>query len=126
MIFRREIDVVQAPVSLLAYIGDSVMSLYYKLEYIDLMKPSEIEKKVRRIVSRKGQAGILDAIWNDLSEDERSVVKREMNSKSATRHGNDPLYRKSTGLEALIGYLYLTGRHERLKEILEYYSKLED
>ncbi len=119
MIFRKEIDIVQAPVSLLAYIGDSVMSLYYKLKYVDLMKPSEIEKMVRKVVSRKGQAGILDVIWNELSEDEKSVVKRAMNSKSATRHGNDPLYRKSTGLEALVGYLYLTGRHERLKEILD-------
>ncbi len=126
MIFKKEIDVVQAPVSLLAYIGDSVMSLYYKLEYIGLMKPSEIEKRVRKIVSRKGQADILDAIWDDLSEDEKSVVKRAMNSKSATRHGNDPLYRKSTGLEALVGYLYLTERYERLKEILEYSKKAKD
>ena len=124
MIFNREVDVIQAPVSLLAYIGDSVMSLYYKLEYICLMKPSEIEKKVKKIVSRKGQAHILDSIWNDLSEDEKSVVKRAMNSRSATRHGNDPLYRKSTGLEALIGYLYLTKRDERLKEILKFSTKM--
>ncbi len=124
MIFRREIQIIQAPVSLLAYIGDSVMSLYYKLEYIDLMRPSEIEKRVRKIVSRKGQANILDAIWNKLTEEEKSVVKRAMNSKSATRHGNDPLYRKSTGLEALVGYLYLTGRDERLKEILNLSAKM--
>ncbi len=125
MIFRREIQIIQAPVSLLAYIGDSVMSLYYKLEYIDLMRPSEIEKRVRKIVSRKGQADILDAVWSKLTEEEKSVVKRAMNSKSATRHGNDPLYRKSTGLEALIGYLYLTGKDERLKEILNFSASID-
>jgi ribonuclease-3 family protein len=114
-----EIDIFQVPVSLLAYIGDAVMSLYFKTKYLKLMKPSEVERKVKEIVSRKGQAEILDAIWDKLNEEEKAVIKRAMNSKGAKRYGNDPLYRKSTGLEALIGYLYVSRSEDRLKEILE-------
>ena len=114
-----DVDLNQAPVSLLAYLGDAVMSLYYKTKLSILMKPSRIEPQVRKIVSKEGQAEMLDRLWNDLTDEEMNVVKRAMNSRSAKRHGNDPLYRKSTGLEALIGYLYLSGREDRIKELLE-------
>ncbi len=121
MIFEeKDVDIHQAPISLFAYIGDAVMSLYYKLKLAHLMKPSRIEKEVRKIISREGQAELLDKIWNVLTEDERALAKRAMNSKSATKHGNDPLYRKSTGLEALVGYLYLAKKDSRLKEILDF------
>ncbi len=114
-----DVDLNQVPVSLLAYIGDAVMSLYYKTKLSVLMKPSRIENEVRKIVSKEGQAEMLDRLWNFLTDEELSVVRRGMNSRSAKRHGNDLLYRKSTGLEALIGYLYLSGKEDRIKEILE-------
>jgi len=114
-----KVDPLQLPISSLAYIGDGVMNLHFRLRFLNLYKPSEIEKVVRRFVSKEGQARALDALWKKLSDDERNVAKRGMNSRSATRHGNDPLYRKSTGLEALIGYLYVTGRERRLREIFD-------
>lgn len=116
-----ELDLRELPSSLLAYIGDEVMSLCMKLRFIKLLKPSRIEKEVRKRISREGQAAILDEIFPLLTEEEKEVVKRAMNSKIATRHGNDPLYRKSTGLEALIGYLYLKGDEGRIIELLSHY-----
>ena len=108
----------EVPISLLAYIGDEVMSLYVKVHFAHLIKPSAIEREVRKRVSKKGQAELLERVKDLLNEEEMSVVKRAMNSKAATRHGNDPLYRRSTGLEALIGYLYIKGDVEKLEKIL--------
>ena len=117
-IWSVKTDIREVPVSTLAYIGDAVIELYYRLRYLEDLKTSKLAEKVRKRVSRSGQAGLLDSIWNDLSEEEKEIVKRGMNSRSATRYGNDPDYRKSTGIEALIGYLYLNNRIERIDSIL--------
>ncbi len=114
-----DIDLKQVPVSLLAYIGDEVMSFYLKLKFLKLLKPGEVEKKVREYVSKIGQSKLLEKVEKLLTDEEKAIVKRAMNSRSATRHGNDRDYRRSTGFEALIGYLYLKGDTSRLKKILE-------
>ncbi len=114
-----KVDLRSVPVQLLSYIGDGIMNLHFRMRFADLMNVSKIENVVRKIVSKEGQATILDAIWKDLKEDEISVVKRAMNGRFAKRHGNDPAYRKSTGLEALVGYLYIKGDFERLEWIFE-------
>lgn len=113
-----EIDLKELPVTYFAYIGDAVISLYSKLKYINLKKPSEIEKNIKSMVSKSGQSKNLERIMFYLTDEEKAIVKRAMNSKAATRHGNDRDYRNSTGLEALIGYLFLKKDFERLKKIL--------
>ncbi len=112
------LDLREVPTSTLAYIGDAVIELYYRLEYISSMRTSDLAEKVRRSVSKFGQTELLDGIWNHLSDEEKEIAKRGMNSRSASRHGNDPLYRKSTGLETLIGYLFLKGDADRIDAIL--------
>ena len=52
-------------------------------------------------------------------EKEKDIYKRGFNSKNAKKRGNDLNYRKSTGLETLIGYLYISKNFERLKYILD-------
>ena len=113
-----DVDLKEYPITYFAYIGDAVLSLYSKLRYIELKKPSEIEKRIKGMVSRSGQSKNLNKILSILTEDEKAIVKRAMNSKAATRHGNDRDYRNSTGFEALIGYLFLKKDFERLKKIL--------
>jgi len=113
-----DVDLKEYPITYFAYIGDAVLSLYSKLRYIELKKPSEIEKRIKGMVSRSGQSKKLNKILSILTEDEKAIVKRAMNSKAATRHGNDRDYRNSTGFEALIGYLFLKKDFERLKKIL--------
>lgn len=106
------------PISTLAYVGDAVMELFFRVEFLNEKKVSAIHEKVKENTSKHGQARILDVIWEILSDEEKGIVKRGMNSETAKKHGNDLLYRKSTGLEALIGYLYLKGDLRRIEELL--------
>lgn len=113
-----KLDIKRVPVATLAYLGDSIIELFYRIHYLGSYKVGVISSKVKNVTSRNGQAKLLEEVWENLSEEEREVVKRGMNSKSAKRYGNDPLYRKSTGFETLIGYLYLSGRKRRIMDIL--------
>ncbi|WP_241240561.1 ribonuclease III domain-containing protein [Thermotoga sp. Ku-13t] len=112
------IDPASLPIATLAYVGDAVQSFFAKIKFLSDLNVTQIHKKVARLVSRESQARCLEQILSQLSERELSVVKRALNSKCAKRHGNDADYRKSTALEALIGYLYLIGDRQKLMEIL--------
>lgn len=112
------LKVLQLPISTIAYIGDAVYSLYCRVRYLDLTRVDRIHKKVNQIVSREGQARSLDKLMNSLNELELSLVKRAANSKAAKKHGNDPLYRKSTAFETLVGFLYLSREYDRLGELI--------
>ena len=107
----------------LAYIGDAVQSLYERERLVlsHDFKPDILHKQVSDAVNAGAQAQIADKIFLRLSEDERGIFLRGRNAtvqhKSKNQSGSN--YRKATGLEALIGYLYLTGDDARLKQILE-------
>lgn len=113
------LDVSQIPISTMAYIGDAIYSLYCKVKSLKLMKVKAIHKEVNKIISREGQARSSDRLVELLSAEEFSLVKRALNSRAAKKYGNDIFYRKSTALEALIGYLYLKGNKERLIDLLK-------
>ncbi|KUK21392.1 MAG: mini-ribonuclease [Pseudothermotoga sp.] len=113
------LDVSQIPISTMAYIGDAIYSLYCKVKSLKLMKVKAIHKEVNKIISREGQARSFDRLVELLSAEEFSLVKRALNSRAAKKYGNDIFYRKSTALEALIGYLYLKGNKERLIDLLK-------
>lgn len=106
---------------ILAYIGDAVYSLYVREHVIACaMKVQVVHNLVTPIISAKGQAHSWEAIEEMLTEDELLVTKRARNSnvhvpKSATVQE----YRRSTALEALFGYLYLTNQKERLQKMLQ-------
>lgn len=102
----------------LAYIGDAVFNLYAKLHILIDTKVTELHKRANRYVSREGQSKILKGIIPLLNEKERQIVRRGINSKGAKKHGNDLLYKESTGFEALVGYLYLVDK-ERLSYLLK-------
>lgn len=107
----------------LAYMGDAVYEQYIR-EHI-LSKGSADVNKLHRIstmyVSAPAQAKIIKSLFDDLSEEEQKLVKRARNRKYHTKAKNaDPVtYKWATALEALIGYLYLSGDMQRLTEICE-------
>lgn len=109
----------------LAYMGDAVMEIYvrYRLLSLGQVKPNKLHKKSTQYVSAKAQAKILNHFINDglLTEKEHSVVLRGRNAKSGTipKNVNLQTYSKSTALEALLGYLYLTEQQDRLDELME-------
>jgi ribonuclease-3 family protein len=106
----------------LAYIGDAVYELAVR-EYVlsqGNYRQSVLHNRSVAYVSAKSQANIVKKLEPLLSDEELAVVKRGRNTKGHAAPKNTEVvqYRYSTGFEALIGYLYLTGNTGRLQEIL--------
>jgi len=109
----------------LAYMGDAVLDQHVR-EYIVLKlkaKPNRLHQEAKRYVSAKSQAQTLEFLMenNWFTEDELDIVRRGRNAKSYTKAKNTDIqtYRKSSGLEAVIGYLYLEKEQKRLTALLE-------
>ena len=105
----------------LAYIGDAIYELYIRNHVIIRGgKPNVYHQRSIKYVSARAQASIVHHIMPQLTEEEQDIVKRGRNAKSYTipKNANMTDYRHSTAYEALIGYLYLTERIERLEEIV--------
>jgi ribonuclease-3 family protein len=105
-----------------AYMGDAVYEKHIR-EYVinqGLCKNGALHKKSIKYVSATGQANILKRLEDFLSEDEKNIVRRGRNSNphSTAKNADIVDYKYATGLEALIGYLYLTGEENRMNEIL--------
>jgi ribonuclease III family protein len=109
----------------LAYIGDAVYETYIRHHLIQkgAVKPNLLHKKATSFVAAKAQNKIihffLESDW--LSEEESAVVRRGRNAKSGTVPKNTYVqtYRYSTAFEALMGFLYLSGRIERMEELIK-------
>ncbi len=110
----------------LAYLGDAIYELYirnYLLKQADY-KVNELQNMAVKYVSAKAQSTFLDKMINEnfLTEEELTIIKRARNHKSHGSPKNTDIitYKKSTGLEALIGYLKLTNNETRIDEIMKY------
>ncbi len=110
-----------SPVTL-AFVGDAVYSLYVreKLVLSSDFSTGTLQKLASGEVSAHGQNELLIKIEPMFTEEERSVFRRGRNAKNPTRSKNATIaeYNNSTGLEAVIGYLYLTGNYKRISELL--------
>ncbi|HHT89817.1 MAG: ribonuclease III domain-containing protein [Bacillota bacterium] len=104
----------------LAYVGDAVYELYIRTRLAGYpAKMHKLHRMAVKYVQASKQAEIVHRWEPELTEDERNLVRRGRNAKGgSSRHGDVVDYRYSTGLEALLGYLYLTGQEERLQELL--------
>jgi len=106
----------------LAYIGDAVYELYIRTYIMHNcnMPVSKLHKASTHYVSAKAQADIIKKIMDKLSEDEISAYKRGRNAHSYTSAKNADIidYRMATGLEALMGYVYVKKDMNRLEEII--------
>ena len=105
-----------------AYVGDSVYELFVrtKLTNKSNAKPHKLHIESIKYVKAKAQADILKRIQDNLTEEEKDIVRRGRNTENhhVAKNANIADYSQSTGFEALIGYLYLTKQDERLEEIL--------
>lgn len=116
------IDIRTIPPLTLAYIGDSVMDLFVRTYFATTSHETvqKLNNHAIKIVNAASQAKILAEIDQILTDEEKDVVRRGRNAKSATKpkHADVNDYRLATGLEALLGYLFISGKSERLSEIL--------
>ena len=105
-----------------AYVGDAVYELYIRdyLTQITNLKPNKLHKEAIKYVKAEAQAKILEKLQDVLSEEEKEIVRRGRNAQNhhLPKNANLRDYTYATAFEALIGYLYLTKKFERLKEIL--------
>ena len=105
-----------------AYIGDAVFELYIreKLVNITRLKPHKLHLESIKFVKASAQAEALKQIEETLTEEEKDIVRRARNTKNKKKKKNADIndYMYATAFEGLIGYLYLTKKEERLKEIL--------
>jgi ribonuclease-3 family protein len=105
----------------LAYIGDGIFDLVIRTVIVGKgnTKASQLHYQTSHIVKAQSQALMIEALEEELTEEEADVYRRGRNAKSPTMAKNATMsdYRKATGFEALMGYLYLTDRFERVVEL---------
>ncbi len=106
----------------LAYIGDAYYELRIRMHLLakGLTKVNDLHKQAITYTSAKGQTLAMEALLDfDLTEEEEKIFKRGRNAESTRKPKNTDLatYHKATGFEALLGYLYLEGKSDRLEEI---------
>ena len=106
-----------------AYVGDCVFELYIRTKLVNetKLKPHELHIKAISYVKAKSQAEMLLKIHDSLTEEEQDIVRRGRNAENhhLPKNANVQDYMYSTAFEALIGYLYLCKKENRVKEIIE-------
>jgi len=111
--------------SVLAYIGDAVHNLFVRCLLVSKSSGNNVNKLHKlsvSFVSAHSQAQVLHRIFDELSEHEQYIVKRGRNSKSGAIPKNADVieYKYATGFETLIGYLFCSGKMDRLLEVLKW------
>ena len=107
----------------LAYMGDCIYDLVIRtiLTTHEGGTNKNLHKKSISMVNAATQARMIEALEDVLTDEENAVFHRGRNAKSGSSAKNASItdYRKATGLEALVGYLYLEGRYNRLVELIK-------
>ena len=107
----------------LAYIGDGVFDIIIRTIIVGQGNSGshDLHVQVSKYVNAGAQASMIEFLMLHLDEEELTIYRRGRNAKSATVAKNASIqdYRKATGFEALIGYLYLGARMDRIIELLK-------
>ena len=119
----REIDYKNYNSIALAFMGDAVYESFIRERIVKggTVGADKMHRTAVHYVKAAAQELSLREMLNDLSEDEQTVVRRARNHRITSKPKNaDPVtYKMATAFEALLGYLYLSGRTERLAELME-------
>ena len=107
----------------LAYIGDAVYELIIRTVVVEKANrpASQLHHLTIGYVSATAQSRIVQALEDSFTEEEQAVYRRGKNAKPHTtaKNASGADYMRATGLEAVIGYLYLTDRMDRGLELVE-------
>lgn len=118
----KQVDVMSYSPLTLAYIGDDAYDLVIRTYLLGKgnMQVNKLNRMANELVKAKAQSDMMDVIEPMLDEEEHAVYKRGRNAKSYTKAKNATVadYRRATGFEALMGYLYLQGRLVRMVELI--------
>lgn len=118
-----ETDPKQLSPLVLAYVGDSIYDLVIRTYLISLgnMPVNKINRHACALVKAETQSKLIGCLEAQLTDMEEAVYKRGRNAKSYTSAKNATIgdYRRATGFEALMGYLYLSGQFDRLTQLVQ-------
>jgi ribonuclease-3 family protein len=107
----------------LAYIGDAIYDLIIRTLLVEQgnAQVNKLHKRASQLVKASAQSGMMEALLEVLTEEETAVYKRGRNAKSVTMAKNASMsdYRRATGFEALMGYLYLTEQWKRMLDLIK-------
>ena len=107
----------------LAFVGDAVLELLVRARLVGTtrMQPNRLHTVATHYVSAHAQSRELEILEPLLTEAEASVLRRGKNASKASvaKHATVQEYRASTGLECLLGWLYLQGQTQRVQELFE-------
>lgn len=114
----------------LAYIGDGVYELIIRTILVKKgnCPVNRLHKKASSLVKAAAQSGIMEVIEEKLTPEELSVYRRGRNAHSPTmaKHATMADYRRATGFETLMGYLYLKEEYERMITLIRMGIREED
>ena len=117
----KEVDIRTYSPLTLAYIGDGIYDLVIRSIVVGRgnTRASQLHNTTSKVVKAQTQAMMIEALSHMLTEVEMDVYRRGRNAKSPTMAKNATMadYRKATGFEALMGYLYLNDELERIVEL---------
>ncbi|MGN0482830.1 MAG: Mini-ribonuclease 3 [Lachnospiraceae bacterium] len=106
----------------LAYIGDAIYELVIRSYMVSQgnTQVSKLHRKTSQLVKAHAQSELIEILMPALTEEEKQVYKRGRNAKSPTMAKNATMadYRRATGFEALMGYLYMKNDFERILELV--------
>lgn len=106
----------------LAFLGDAVYSLWVRERLVrsGTGSAADFQRAASKVESARGQSAYLEKILPLFTEREEEIYRRGRNAKKGTKSKNAGAveYNRSTGFEAVLGYLHLTGNHERIEQLL--------
>jgi ribonuclease-3 family protein len=107
----------------LAYIGDAIYELIIRTLLVDEgnMQVNKLHRKATGLVKAEKQSQMIEILKPHFTEDEMQIYKRGRNAKSFTSAKNASItdYRRATGFEAVMGYLYLGGEYHRMIDLIK-------
>ena len=125
-----EQDAMQMNPLQLAYLGDAVWELIVRFDLVMCRyNVRHMHRECIDLVNAHSQAQILLSLYEILTDNETEIVRRGRNSHAkhpAPRNQNPDEYAASTGFEALFGFLYLTGKVERIREIVNHIREVNN
>lgn len=119
----QEVDIRTVSPLTLAYIGDGIYELVVRSVMVARTntRAGLLHRQTSQLVKAEAQSKMMDILLPELTPEEESVYRRGRNAKSSTMAKNASIgdYRRATGFEALMGFLYLTDRTDRLVELIK-------
>lgn len=120
---KPEVDIHEMSPVALAFVGDAVLELLVRARLVGntRLQPNRLHTVATHYVSAHAQCRELEILEPLLSEAEASVLRRGKNASKASvaKHATVQEYRASTGLECLLGWLYLRGENDRIQQLFD-------